>query len=48
MAKLFKEANRLKKVLSANVDHIAQVSTIQAEILKSVVFVVRQEKLAET
>ena len=25
MAKLFKEANRVKKVLSANVDHFAQV-----------------------
>ncbi|XP_022109354.1 hypoxia up-regulated protein 1-like [Acanthaster planci] len=32
MAKLFKEANRVKKVLSANVDHFAQVEGVLDEV----------------
>ncbi|XP_033641223.1 hypoxia up-regulated protein 1-like [Asterias rubens] len=31
MSKLFKEANRLKKVLSANMDHMAQVENVMEE-----------------
>ena len=34
MAKLLKEANRVKKVLSANVDHTAQVSRTLLLILQ--------------
>jgi hypoxia up-regulated 1 len=34
MAKLFKEAGRLKNVLSANADHFAQVSEILCVLIK--------------
>lgn len=36
MGKLFKEANRLKKVLSANVEHMAQVISPQSVLLNLV------------
>jgi len=43
MQKLFKEAGRVKQVLSANTDHFAQVANISCTLLSNASFSLRRQ-----